>query len=71
MIISLVAAVDQRGGIGRANRLPWHLSDDLKHFRRLTMGHHALMGRTRASGSELENLSSTQVTFPSLASKGK
>ncbi len=45
MLISLVAAVDQRGGIGRDNRLPWHLSDDLKHFRRLTMGHHVLMGR--------------------------
>lgn len=45
MIISLVAAVDERGGIGRDNQLPWHLSDDLKHFRRLTMGHHVLMGR--------------------------
>lgn len=45
MIISIVAAVDERGGIGRENRLPWHLSDDLKHFRRLTMGHHVLMGR--------------------------
>src|SRR3990172_5867311 len=45
MLISLIAAVDQRGGIGRDNRLPWHLTDDLKHFRRLTMGHHVLMGR--------------------------
>lgn len=50
MIISVIAAVDERGGIGRDNRLPWHLSDDLKHFRRLTMGrdkhgHHVLMGR--------------------------
>lgn len=45
MIISIVAAVDERGGIGRENRLPWHLSDDLKHFRRLTKGHHVLMGR--------------------------
>ena len=51
MIISLVAAVDQRGGIGRANRLPWHLSDDLKHFRRLTMGHHVLMGRKTYQGA--------------------
>src|SRR3990172_6851966 len=52
MIISLVAAVDQRGGIGRENRLPWHLSDDLKHFRRLTMGHHVLMGRKTYQSSE-------------------
>ena len=52
MNISLVAAVDQRGGIGRDNRLPWHLSDDLRHFRRLTMGHHVLMGRKTYQGAE-------------------
>lgn len=57
MILSLVAAVDQNGGIGRDNRLPWHLSDDLKHFRRLTMGrdkhgHHVLMGRKTYQSSQ-------------------
>jgi dihydrofolate reductase len=52
MILSLVAAVDQKGGIGRDNRLPWHLSDDLKHFRRLTMGHHVLMGRKTYQSSQ-------------------
>lgn len=52
MIISLVAAVDRKGGIGRDNRLPWHLSDDLKHFRRLTMGHHVLMGRKTYESSQ-------------------
>ena len=45
MIITLVAAMDERNGIGRHGQLPWHLSDDLKHFRRLTLGHHVLMGR--------------------------
>jgi dihydrofolate reductase len=45
MLISIIAAVDERGGIGRNNRMPWHLSDDLKNFRRLTIGHHVLMGR--------------------------
>ncbi|UYN88791.1 MAG: dihydrofolate reductase [Anaerolineales bacterium] len=45
MIISLIAAVDEHGGIGRNGRMPWHLSDDLKHFRALTLGHHVLMGR--------------------------
>jgi dihydrofolate reductase len=31
--------------IGSANRLPWHLPEDLQHFKRLTMGHHIIMGR--------------------------
>lgn len=31
--------------IGSANRLPWHLPADLQHFKRLTMGHHIIMGR--------------------------
>src|SRR3990170_2351219 len=52
MPIPLAAAVDQKGGIGRDNRLPWHLSDDLKHFRRLTIGHHVLMGRKTYESSQ-------------------
>lgn len=31
--------------IGRDGRLPWRLSADLRRFRRLTMGHHLIMGR--------------------------
>ncbi len=45
MIISLIAAVDEQGGIGKDNQLPWHLSSDLKRFKRLTMEHHVVMGR--------------------------
>ncbi len=45
MIISLIVAMDEKGGIGRQNRLPWHLPSDLKRFKRLTMGHHLVMGR--------------------------
>ncbi len=45
MIISLLVAMDERDGIGQDNRLPWHLSTDLKRFKALTMGHHILMGR--------------------------
>ena len=37
--------MDEEGGIGLKNRLPWHLSSDLKRFKTLTMGHHILMGR--------------------------
>lgn len=45
MLVSLIVAMDEQGGIGLKNRLPWHLSSDLKRFKALTMGHHVLMGR--------------------------
>jgi len=45
VIIALIAAIDEAGGIGKDGGLPWHLSDDLKNFKRLTMGRHLLMGR--------------------------
>lgn len=45
MIVSLLVAMDERRGIGRAGRLPWRLSTDLKRFRELTMGHHIIVGR--------------------------
>ncbi|MBO1437045.1 dihydrofolate reductase [Meiothermus sp. CFH 77666] len=43
--IALVAAMDQNRAIGRAGALPWHLPDDLKRFRALTLGKTVLMGR--------------------------
>jgi dihydrofolate reductase len=45
LIISLLVAADEDGGIGVDNRLPWRLSSDLKKFKELTMGHHMIMGR--------------------------
>jgi dihydrofolate reductase len=45
MIISLIVAMDERGGIGIKNRVPWHLPSDLKRFKALTMGHHLILGR--------------------------
>ena len=43
--IYLVAAVASNGVIGRGGQLPWHLPEDLKHFKRLTLGHPVIMGR--------------------------
>ena len=37
--------MDEEGGIGKNNQLPWHLPSDLKRFKALTMGHHLVMGR--------------------------
>ena len=45
MIVSIIAAVSDNGVIGRANRIPWRQSTDLKRLKKLTMGHHLLMGR--------------------------
>jgi dihydrofolate reductase len=45
LIVSLIAAMDERRGIGIANRLPWRLPADLRRFKALTMGHHLIMGR--------------------------
>nr|AIA11283.1 Dihydrofolate reductase [uncultured bacterium] len=45
MIISLLVAMDEKRGIGKAGGLPWRLSSDLKRFRQLTMGHHIIVGR--------------------------
>ena len=45
MKINLIAAMSTNRVIGKDNRLPWHLPDDLKHLRQLTMGHPVIMGR--------------------------
>ncbi|MBX9632520.1 MAG: dihydrofolate reductase, partial [Burkholderiales bacterium] len=43
--VSLIAAVASNGVIGRDGRMPWHLPEDLKRFKALTMGHAIVMGR--------------------------
>ncbi len=45
MKVSLIAAMSENRVIGRGNRVPWHLPDDLKRFKRRTLGHHLIMGR--------------------------
>ena len=48
MQVSLVAALDRNFAIGKGNALPWHLPDDLKRFKALTLGKPILMGRRTA-----------------------
>lgn len=48
MGITLIAALDRNRAIGRAGAMPWHLPDDLKRFKALTLGKPVLMGRKTA-----------------------
>lgn len=63
MIVMIVAFDDARV-IGNKNKLPWHLPEDLKHFRNVTSGHAILMGRTTffSLGKPLPNRRNIVVT---------
>ena len=44
-MISVIVAKDKLNGIGKDNKLPWKLSDDLKHFKEMTKNNVVIMGR--------------------------
>jgi dihydrofolate reductase len=44
-MLSLIVAVATNGVIGQANQLPWRISEDLRYFKRVTMGKPVVMGR--------------------------
>lgn len=43
--LTIIVAAGEDNAIGKDNELIWHLSDDLKRFKKLTSGHHIIMGR--------------------------
>lgn len=45
MRISIIVAMDEKRGIGKAGQLPWHIAEDLKNFKKITTGHPVIMGR--------------------------
>ncbi len=45
MKLSMIVAMNEQRVIGVENRLPWHLPEDLRRFKQLTMGHPIIMGR--------------------------
>jgi dihydrofolate reductase len=63
-LLTLVVAMDAQRGIGVDNRLPWHLPEDLAHFKRVTMGHPIIMGRKtfESIGRPLPNRRNIVVT---------
>ena len=44
-LITIIVAASENNIIGKDNKLIWHLSNDLKRFKELTIGHHVIMGR--------------------------
>ena len=66
--LSIVAALARNRVIGRGNRMPWHLTEDLKRFKRLTLGHAVIMGRktfdsiVAATGKPLSGRESIVIT---------
>ena len=45
MKIHLIWAQDENGGIGKSGKLPWHLSEDLQNFKKITLNSAIIMGR--------------------------
>jgi dihydrofolate reductase len=44
-VISIIVAIARNNAIGKDNQLLWHISEDLKRFKRLTTGHTIVMGK--------------------------
>ena len=43
--LAVIVAAAENGVIGRDNALPWHLPEDLRYFKQVTMGKPIIMGR--------------------------
>lgn len=72
-MIALIAAYGENQVIGKNNSLPWHLPNDLKHFKELTIGKTIVMGRTtyESIGRPLPNRKNVVLTHnPSFTAKG-
>ncbi len=62
--LSIIVAVAENGAIGCHNKLLWHISEDLKRFKRLTSGHPVVMGRKtfESIGRPLPNRQNIVIT---------
>jgi dihydrofolate reductase len=68
-MIAIIVAIDQDNCIGKNNKLPWHLPEDLKHFQAITTGKTVIMGQATFEsilgylGKPLPNRKSIVLTF--------
>ncbi|MDH3322397.1 MAG: dihydrofolate reductase, partial [Flavobacteriaceae bacterium] len=63
-MITIIAAVAQKNALGKDNQLIWHLPADLKRFKKITSGHHIIMGRKtfESLGKPLPNRTTIIIT---------
>ncbi len=63
-MITMIAAIGNNGELGKDNDLIWHLPNDLKRFKRVTAGHHVIMGRKtfESLGKPLPNRTNIVIT---------
>ncbi len=71
-MINLIVAIAQNGVIGGDNRLLWHISEDLKNFKRITSGHPVIMGRKtfESLGRPLPNRTNVVITRQNIEIEG-
>ncbi len=64
MIISAIVARSTNNVIGTQNKMPWHLPKEFKYFKKITSGHHIVMGRKNyeAIGRPLPNRTNIIIT---------
>ena len=62
--LTIIAAIANNYALGKDNQLIWHLSEDLKRFKKLTTGHHIIMGRKtfESIGKALPNRTTIIIT---------
>lgn len=63
-MITIIAAIANQNALGKDNDLIWHLPADLKRFKKVTTGHHILMGRNtfESIGKPLPNRTNVIIT---------
>ena len=63
-MLTIIAAIGKNNALGKNNQLIWHLPADLKRFKKVTTGHHVIMGRKtfESLGKPLPNRTTIIVT---------